>query len=119
MHAAYFKTQANLIRDRPTRHGSQLHDLEHVDQLIFRAVHGGLQRRPAAILSAGGAREQQPGVACQSDVAGAALQRHSLGLWRPLSGLYLRLQRQGPQRGDGGAGRHSEAAGKTTDVRVR
>lgn len=118
MHAAHFKTQANLIRDRPTRHGSQLHDLEYVDQLIFRAVYGGLQRRPAAILSAGSAREQQPGLACQYDVAGAALQRHSLGVRRPLSCLHLRLQRQGPQRGDGGAGWHTKVAGKTTDVRV-
>lgn len=82
-------------------------------------MRGGLQRRPAAVLPSGGAREQQSGVACQSDVAGAALQRHSPGVGSTLSGLHIRLQRQGPQRGNGGAGRHTEAAGKTTDVRVR
>lgn len=116
---AHFKSQGNLIRDRPAGHGSQLHDLKHVDQFVLGAMRGGLQRRPTAVLPAGGAREQYPGVACQPDVANAALQRHSAGVGRPLSGLHIRLQRQRSQRGDGGAGRHSPAAREAIDVRVR
>lgn len=118
-HVVHFKTvRSNLYPwRRPAGHGPQLHDFEHVDRFVLRAMLGGLQRRPPAVLSAGGTREQQPGVACQSDVAGATLQSQSPGVRGPLSGLHLRVQRQRSQRGDGSASRHPQVAGEAVDVR--
>ena len=103
---------------RSAGRSAQLHDLEHIEELVRDALQSRLRRRPTPVLPAGGARQQYPGAQGQSHLERAVLHGDRPRGWLAVSGLCLRVQQQGQKRADGRAGRDYQSTGETADVRL-